>query len=254
MKALYAPFVRTDKPILIMDIKSAEMTKYVANAILAARISFMNEIANLCELVGADVDCVRRGIGSDSRIGHAFLFPGVGYGGSCFPKDMRALIHAGTEVGYELKIMRAVENVNNLQRQAFINKIFQHFSGDVRNRKIALWGLAFKPRTDDTREAPAITIIERLLELGARVKAHDPIANESMRKRIGDRIEYFDHNYDALHGADGLIIVTEWNDFRRPDFTRMKELMRQPVIFDGRNIYNPQKMKERGFIYYGIGR
>ncbi|HHT9124232.1 MAG TPA: UDP-glucose dehydrogenase family protein [Candidatus Brocadiia bacterium] len=254
MRALYAPFVRTDKPILIMDIKSAEMTKYVANAILAARISFMNEMANLCELVGADVDCIRKGIGSDSRIGHAFLFPGVGYGGSCFPKDMRALIHTGTEVGYELKIMKAVENVNNLQRQAFVDKIFQHFSGDVRNRKIALWGLAFKPRTDDMREAPSITVIDALLDKGANISAYDPEAMLQARTIFDKKIEFANSNYNALKNAEALVVVTEWNEFRQPNFDKIKDLMKTPVIFDGRNIYDPKTMREKGFVYYCMGR
>lgn len=254
MKALYAPFVRTDKPVLIMDIKSAEMTKYVANAILATRISFMNEMANLCDLVGADVDCVRRGVGADSRIGHAFLFPGVGYGGSCFPKDVRALIHTGTEVGYELNIMKAVEHVNNLQRQAFINKIFQHFSGNVRNRKIALWGLAFKPRTDDMREAPSITVINALLNKGANISAYDPEAMKQARTVFNQELEFANSNYNALKNAEALVIVTEWNEFRQPNFDKMKDLMKTPVIFDGRNIYDPKTMREKGFIYYCIGR
>ncbi len=254
MKALYAPFVRTDKPILMMDIKSAEMTKYVANAILATRISFMNEMANLCELVDANVDCVRRGVGSDSRIGHAFLFPGVGYGGSCFPKDIRALIHTSAEVGYELNIMKAVENVNNLQKQGFVDKILKHFSGNIRNRKFAIWGLAFKPRTDDMREAPSITIINALLDRGATVSAYDPEAMKLARTIFGQKIEFANSNYNALKDADALVIVTEWSEFRQPDFDKMKGIMKTPVIFDGRNIYEPKSMKEKGFIHYSIGR
>lgn len=254
MKALYAPFVRTDKPILIMDIRSAEMTKYVANAILATRISFMNEMANLCELVGADVDCVRKGVGSDFRIGHAFLFPGVGYGGSCFPKDVRALIHTGKEVGYELNVMKAVERVNNLQRQLFIDRIFQHFSGNVRNRKIALWGLSFKPRTDDMREAPSVTIIDALLNGGANISAYDPEAMHQARNIFDQKLEFANSNYNALKNAEALVVVTEWNEFRQPNFDKMKELMKTPVMFDGRNIYDPRIMKEKGFIYYCIGR
>jgi UDPglucose 6-dehydrogenase len=254
MKALYAPFVRTDKPILIMDIESAEMTKYVANAILATRISFMNEMANLCDLVGANVDHVRRGIGSDSRIGHAFLFPGVGFGGSCFPKDVRALIHTGAEVGYELNIMKAVEGVNNLQRQALINKIFKHFSGNVKNRKFAFWGLAFKPRTDDMREAPSVTIINALLDKGANVSAYDPEAMKQARTIFDQKLEFANSNYNALKNAEALVIVTEWSEFRQPDFDKMKDLMKTPVIFDGRNIYEPKTMKENGFSYYSIGR
>lgn len=254
MKALYAPFVRTDKPILVMDIKSAEMTKYVSNAILAARISFMNEMANLCELVGANVESIRKGVGSDSRIGHAFLFPGVGYGGSCFPKDIRALIHTGTEVGYELNLMKAVESVNNLQRQRFIDKIFKHFSGNVRNRKFAFWGLAFKPRTDDMREAPSITIINALLEKGANISAYDPEAMKQASTVFDQKLEFANTNYNALKDAEALVIVTEWNEFRQPDFDKMKNLMKTPVIFDGRNIYDPGTVKEKGFIHYCIGQ
>jgi UDPglucose 6-dehydrogenase len=264
MEELYSPFVRTGKPILIMDVKSAEMTKYAANAMLATKISFINEIANLCELVGADVASVRRGIGSDSRIGFEFLFPGVGYGGSCFPKDVQAIIRTASEFGYEIRILRAVEEVNKGQKSVLVDKILRHFQPAVGSRQsankplegktIGVWGLSFKPRTDDMREAPSITIIDRLLEAGARVKAHDPEAMDEARKVFGDRIEYMRDNYEVVRGADALAVVTEWNEFRRPNFERMKSLMKTPVIFDGRNIYEPKEMKEYGFTYYGIGR
>jgi len=264
MEELYSPFVRTNKPVLVMDVKSAEMTKYAANAMLATKISFINEIANLCELVGADVANVRRGIGSDSRIGFEFLFPGVGYGGSCFPKDVQAIIRTGSEYGYDLKILKAVEAVNYRQKEVLVDRILKHFqpsalslqpSGKPLDGKtIGIWGLSFKPRTDDMREAPAITIINRLLEAGAKVKAHDPEAMDEARKVFGDRIVYVKDNYDVVRDADALVVVTEWNEFRRPNFDKMKSLMNSPVIFDGRNIYEPKEMKEHGFTYYGIGR
>jgi len=264
MEELYSPFVRTNKPILVMDVKSAEMTKYAANAMLATKISFINEIANLCELVGADVANVRRGIGSDSRIGFEFLFPGVGYGGSCFPKDVQAIIRTGSEYGYDLKILKAVEAVNYRQKEVLVDRILKHFqpsalslqpSGKPLDGKtIGIWGLSFKPRTDDMREAPAITIINRLLEAGAKIKAHDPEAMDEARKVFGDRIVYVKDNYEVVRDADALVVVTEWNEFRRPNFDKMKSLMKSPVIFDGRNIYEPKEMKEHGFTYYGIGR
>ena len=264
MEELYSPFVRTNKPILVMDVKSAEMTKYAANAMLATKISFINEIANLCELVGADVANVRRGIGSDSRIGFEFLFPGVGYGGSCFPKDVQAIIRTGSEYGYDLKILKAVEAVNYRQKEVLVDRILKHFqpsalslqpSGKTLDGKtIGIWGLSFKPRTDDMREAPAITIINRLLEAGAKIKAHDPEAMDEARKVFGDRIVYVKDNYEVVRDADALVVVTEWNEFRRPNFDKMKSLMKSPVIFDGRNIYEPREMKDHGFTYYGIGR
>ena len=264
MEELYSPFVRTNKPILVMDVKSAEMTKYAANAMLATKISFINEIANLCELVGADVANVRRGIGSDSRIGFEFLFPGVGYGGSCFTKDVQAIIRTGSEYGYDLKILKAVEAVNYRQKEVLVDRILRHFqwsgvSGQgsakpLDGKAIGVWGLSFKPRTDDMREAPAITIINRLLEAGAKIKAHDPEAMDEARKVFGDRIVYVKDNYEVVRDADALVVVTEWNEFRRPNFDKMKSLMKSPVIFDGRNIYEPKEMKEHGFIYYGIGR
>ncbi len=261
MQELYSPFVRTNKPIIIMDVKSAEMTKYAANAMLATKISFINEIANLCEMVGADVSNVRRGIGSDSRIGFEFLFPGVGYGGSCFPKDVQAIIRTGSEYGYDLKILKAVEAVNYRQKEVLLERILKHFGRggvtpplQLAGKTIGIWGLSFKPRTDDMREAPSITIINKLLEAGAKVKAHDPEAMEEARKIFGDRIEYMRDNYEVLRDADALAVITEWNEFRRPNFQRMKGLMKSPVIFDGRNIYEPKEMKEYGFTYYGIGR
>jgi UDPglucose 6-dehydrogenase len=255
MKELFAPFVRTGNPMIVMSERSAELTKYVANAFLATKISFMNEIANLCEKVGADVDDVRIGMGTDYRIGPQFLFPGTGWGGSCFPKDVKALIRTAEEHGYGLSISRATEQVNERQKYLIVNKISTHYKTDsLRDKVFAIWGLSFKPRTDDIRDAPSIVIIRSLLEKGAKIKAHDPIANEAMKRYLGGVIEYCDISYDAVRGADGLVIVTEWNEFRRPDFAKMKQLMREPVVFDGRNIYDPQKMRERGFIYYGIGR
>lgn len=214
----------------------------------------MNDIANLCERVGADVDDVRIGVGTDYRIGSQFLFPGTGWGGSCLPKDVKALIKTAEDHGYSLDIVKATELVNERQKRILVDRICEHYSHDLKDEVFAIWGLSFKPRTDDIRDAPSIVIIRSLLDKGARVKAHDPIANEVMRKLLGNAIEYCDISYDAVKGADGLVVVTEWSEFRRPDFARMKELMRQPVIFDGRNIYNPQKMRERGFVYYGVGR
>jgi len=254
MKELYAPFVRTDKPILVMDNLSAEMTKYAANALLATKISFMNEIANLCEFFGADVESVRRGIGYDSRIGFPFLFPGVGYGGSCFPKDVKALVKMGELAGRGTEILTAVENVNQNQKRVMIPKMLKQFDNDLRGKRIALWGLAFKPKTDDMREAPSLAAIEALLHHGAEVTVYDPVAMENARALFGDRLRYAARNYDCLEGADALLIVTEWDEFRRPDWEKMKSLMRQPIIFDGRNIYTPSKLRAMGFIYHGIGR
>lgn len=256
MKELYGPFVRTDNPIVIMDVRSAEMTKYAANAMLATRISFMNEIANLCELVGANATSVRQGIGSDSRIGHSFLFPGIGYGGSCFPKDVKALYKTAAEHSYDFKILNAVEDVNEIQKGVLVEKLLDYYGGEdkLKGKSFALWGLSFKPRTDDMREAPAIVIINRLLEMGAEVVAHDPVAMEEGRAIFGDNIRYCDINYDALDGADALLVVTEWNEFRRPNFERMKKRMKAPVIFDGRNIYSPSEMEKLGFEYFSIGR
>jgi UDPglucose 6-dehydrogenase len=253
MRELYAPFTRTGAPIMMMDTASAELSKYAANALLATRISFMNEIANVCERVGADVDQVRKAVGSDRRIGSSFLFPGVGYGGSCFPKDVKALLRASGELGYDFRILEAVEAVNEAQKERLVCKMQAHFA-DLAGRTIALWGLAFKPRTDDMRESPAITIIDRLLALGARVQAYDPEAVETARRRFGDRIALCDRSYDALADADALAIVTEWNEFREPDFRKMRQLMRSPVVFDGRNIYSPEHMRALGFTYFSIGR
>jgi UDPglucose 6-dehydrogenase len=253
MSELYAPFTRTGAPVLMMDTASAELCKYAANAILATRISFMNEVANVCELVGADVDQVRKAIGSDRRIGTSFLFPGVGYGGSCFPKDVKALLKSAEDRGYDFKILEAVEAVNTAQKERLVEKMQQHFK-DLRGRTIALWGLAFKPRTDDMREAPAIPIIERLLEAGANVRAYDPAAAPVAMGIFDSRIALCEKSYDALAGADALAIVTEWNEFREPDFDKMRSLLRQPVVFDGRNIYSPEHMRGLGFTYFSIGR
>ena len=254
MKELYSPFVRTEKPILLMDVKSAEMTKYAANCMLATKISFMNDIANLCDLVGADVDCVRKGIGSDSRIGYSFIFPGAGYGGSCFPKDVNALLQKGKQVGYDMEIIDAVERVNQRQKLVVFHKTMKAFNGNLKGKTIAIWGLAFKPNTDDMREAPAIVIIESLLKAGAKVQAYDPEAAEEAHKVFGERITYAKRSYDALQGADALVVVTEWNEFRRPDFDRIKTSLKRPLVIDGRNIFDPKKMKSLGFEYYSLGR
>jgi UDPglucose 6-dehydrogenase len=253
MTELYGPFTRTGAPILTMSTASAELCKYAANSILATRISFMNEIANVCELVGADVDHVRKAIGSDRRIGTSFLFPGVGYGGSCFPKDTQALLKSAQDKGYDFKILRAVEDVNDRQKERLVDKI-EKFFPSLSGRTVGIWGLAFKPRTDDMREAPAIPIIERLLAGGAAVKAYDPAASPVARGIFGSRITYCDRSYDALSGADALAVVTEWNEFREPDFTKMRSLMKAPVVFDGRNIYSPEQMRALGFTYFSIGR
>jgi len=253
MKELYAPFTRTGAPIMMMDTASAELCKYAANSLLAARISFMNEIANVCELLGANVDQVRKAIGSDRRIGNSFLFPGVGYGGSCFPKDVKALLKSSSDKGYDFQILRAAEGVNQAQKTRMVTKMEKHLGG-LKGRVIALWGLAFKPRTDDMREAPAIAIIERLLTSGASVRAYDPEAAHTARRLFGDRIALCDKSYDALSGADALAVVTEWNEFREPDFKKMRQLMKAPVVFDGRNIYSPEQMRALGFTYFSIGR
>jgi UDPglucose 6-dehydrogenase len=253
MKELYGPFTRTGAPILVMSTESAELCKYAANSILAMRISFMNEIANVCELVGADVDSVRKGIGTDRRIGMSFLFPGVGYGGSCFPKDTQALLRSAQDHGYDFKILRAVEEVNKRQKERLVDKMEAHFES-LSGRTIALWGLAFKPRTDDMREAPAIPLIERLLARGATVKAYDPAATPVAKRLFDGRIALCEKSYDALVGADALAIVTEWNEFREPDFAKMRALLKAPVVFDGRNIYSPEHMRALGFTYFSIGR
>ena len=254
MAELYAPFVRTGKPIIFMDIPSAEMTKYAANAMLATRISFMNEIANLCERVGADVDLVRKGIGSDSRIGSSFLFPGPGYGGSCFPKDVKALVRTSRDVAASLGVLEAVEEANDRQKRRLYEKLAAALGGSVRGAHVAIWGLAFKPNTDDMREAPALVLIDALLDEGATVIAHDPAAMDEARRRLADRIRFAETNYEALPGADALVVVTDWNEYRHPDFSRIKAALRRPVVIDGRNLYDPTKMRALGFCYDSIGR
>jgi UDPglucose 6-dehydrogenase len=254
MVELYAPFVRTGKPILTMDLRSAEMTKYAANAMLAARITLMNEIANLCDLVGADVDKVRQGVGSDSRLGASFLFPGVGFGGSCFPKDVRALEQLAVQNGYNARVLAAVHEVNERQKRRLVDKVRSHFGERLEGLRFAVWGLAFKPQTDDMREAPSIVVIRDLLDAGARVTAFDPEAVQGAREVFGDAIEYASGPYDALEGADALLIVTEWHEFRYPDFNRIRAALRLPVVFDGRNVFRPVKMAELGFTYFSIGR
>ena len=254
MDELYAPFVRTGNPILHMDVASAELTKYAANAMLATRISFMNEIANICRLVGANIDAVRRGIGSDARIGSRFLFAGVGYGGSCFPKDVQAIVRTASEKGYDFRILQAVEDVNELQKRFLVDRVKERFGADLSGRRFAVWGLAFKPNTDDMREAPAVVVIEGLLDAGAKVTAFDPEATEECRRRyLGDRIEYAEMPMAALQGADALVIVTEWNEFRRPDFEAVKAALKTPVIFDGRNIYSRSTLEKLGFEYFCVG-
>ena len=254
VKELYAPFMRTENPILTMDNRSAEMTKYAANSLLATKISFINEVANLCEKVGADINAVRRGICTDRRIGPHFLFPGVGYGGSCFPKDVRAIISTAQDHQLDFTLLRAVDEVNDRQKRVLVGRILDYFGGDVHGRRFGVWGLAFKPKTDDMREAPSVVICDRLLAEGAQIAVHDPEAMSEARRHLGERVTYQKVNYDALDGADALIIVTEWNEFRRPDFARMKKLMKSPVIFDGRNLYEPQQMVEEGFSYFSMGR
>ncbi|HWL11099.1 MAG TPA: UDP-glucose/GDP-mannose dehydrogenase family protein [Planctomicrobium sp.] len=253
VRQLYVPFLHTQKPFLSMGLESAEMTKYVANCMLATKISFINEMANLCELVGANIDDVRRGIGHDQRIGFAFLFPGVGYGGSCFPKDVQALKATGKELGFEATMLNAVDRVNRRQKQVLFDKISIHFNGDLKGKKIAVWGLAFKPNTDDIREAPSIELLKSLIAAEATVSVHDPVAMENVRKVFGDQIQYFSHQYDTLEQADVLTIVTEWSEYRNPDFDYIKHKMKAPVIFDGRNLYDVARMVKLGFRYSGIG-
>lgn len=255
LRDLYAPFVRTGHEILIMDVPAAEITKYAANAMLATRISFMNAIAQLCEKTGADVGSVRRGVGSDGRIGDSFLFPGVGYGGSCFPKDVKALVRTMEELGADNSILKAVESVNQRQKRVLLERLVERLGEDLTGTTVAVWGLAFKPNTDDMREAPALVTIEGLLERGARVVAHDPVAMEESRARyLGDRVEYADSNYAALDRAEALVIHTEWLPYRRPDFARMVEAMNRPLVLDGRNLWDPAEMAEQGFEYVSIGR
>ena len=254
MRQLYEPFVRQGNPIFFMDERSAELTKYAANAYLATRISFMNEIANLCEKTGADVDMVRMGMGSDDRIGKRFLFPGIGYGGSCFPKDVQSLAKTAGDYSYDFKILKSVMKVNTLQKSVLTKKIKRYYKNDLKDKTIAVWGLAFKPNTDDIREAPALTIIDELLEAGARVRAFDPEAMKNVRAVYGERIYLAEDMYDAIQGADCLCVLTEWNEFRTPDYEKMNTLLRAKVIFDGRNLYNLQQMKEQGYYYNSIGR
>lgn len=254
MSELYEPYVRSGNPILTMDERSAEMTKYAANAMLAARISFMNEIANLCNETGADVEKVRRGIGSDARIGKHFLYAGCGFGGSCFPKDVKALHHTASEHGYTFHMLEAVAKVNDKQRALLAHQIADYFGGDLSGRRIAVWGLAFKANTDDVREAPSHVIIRNLLDYGAEVVAHDPEAEETTRQVLGDSIAYADHKYEPLTKADALVVCTEWNEFRQPNYERIRQELKQPVIFDGRNLYEPEEMAEKGFEYFSIGR
>lgn len=254
LRELYAPFLRTEKPFVVMTPQSAEMTKYAANALLATKISFINEMANLCERLGADINEVRRGIGHDSRIGFAFLFPGVGYGGSCFPKDIRALTHLANQAGMKPELMSAVDAVNVRQKTILLSKIQNHFHGDLKGRRIAIWGLSFKPRTDDIREAPALALIDCLLEAGGAISVFDPEAVDNVRQVYGDRLSYSDDMYAALEGAHALVIMTEWKDFQLPDFEEIRQKLVTPVIFDGRNLYNPAQMKSAGFQYHSIGR
>jgi len=253
MKELYAPFTRTGAPIMLMDTASAELCKYAANAMLATRISFMNEVANVCEAMGADVDQVRKAVAADRRIGPSFLFPGVGYGGSCFPKDVKAMLRFAQSADYEFEILKSVEAVNERQKLRLLDKLQIHF-GSLKGKRIAVWGLAFKPRTDDMREAPAVPLIQGLIKAGASVTAYDPEAMKVARSIFGSKVAYADNSYAALTGADALVLVTEWNEFREPDFARMKKVMRAPVLFDGRNIYNPEQIKAQGFSYFSIGR
>jgi UDPglucose 6-dehydrogenase len=253
MRELYAPFTRTGAPIMMMDCASAELSKYAANAMLATRISFMNEVANVCEIVGADVDHVRRAVASDRRIGPSFLFPGVGYGGSCFPKDVKAMLNFAAQKRYDFQILKAVECVNEKQKVRLLAKMQRHF-GSLKGKRIAVWGLSFKPKTDDMREAPSVPLIQALLDAGAAITAYDPEAMRVARSLFGSAIQFADKSYDALKGADALAIVTEWNEFREPDFGRIRKLMRNPVIFDGRNLYNPEQIRGFGFTYYSMGR
>ncbi len=254
LREIHSPFLRTDNPVLVMDPRSAELTKYASNAMLAMRISFINQMANLCEAVGAEINDVRRGMGTDKRIGSQFLFPGVGYRGSCFPKDVQALIHSAAARNIDFTILRATDEVNARQKRLLVDRVREHFGGEVKGRTFAIWGLAFKPRTDDMREAPSLVVIDELLRMGAKISAHDPEALASARNIFGERVALHETNYDALAGADALIILTEWNEFRHPNFHRIKALLKNPVIFDGRNLYDPALMKALEFRYYSIGR
>jgi UDPglucose 6-dehydrogenase len=253
MGKLYKPFLMNGHPLIFMDIPSAEMTKYAANAMLATKISFMNDIANLCEIMGADVNMVRKGIGSDARIGNKFIYPGIGYGGSCFPKDVKALIKTASENGYTMEVLKSVETVNEKQKSVLFNKVMNYFNGDLTGKTFAVWGLSFKPKTDDMREAPSLVIIEKLLERGAKVKAYDPVAMKEAKHSLGERIEYGKDEYETLIDADALLLVTEWPEFRSPNFAVVNKLMKEKVVFDGRNIYDAKEMEEKGFAYFGIG-
>jgi UDPglucose 6-dehydrogenase len=254
LRDLYAPFLRSGNEILLMDVPSAEITKYAANAMLAMRISFINAVAQLCESTGADINAVRKGIGSDDRIGHAFLYPGCGYGGSCFPKDVKALVQTMEELGADSSLLQAVEDVNQCQKRILVDRLVARFGDDLTGKTVAIWGLAFKPNTDDMREAPSLVTIEGLLDRGAEVVAHDPVAMDEARHHLGDRVSYAESNYAALEGADALVIHTEWQPYRRPDFERMLTAMKRPLVFDGRNLWDPDDMAERGFEYHCIGR
>ncbi len=254
MRKLYMPFVLNNHPIIFMDIASAEITKYAANAMLATRISFINEIANLCEVLGADINQVRKGMGSDSRIGNKFLYPGTGYGGSCFPKDVKALITTAKENGFELNVITATEKTNEQQKNVLFGKMMKHFNNNLEKKQVAVWGLSFKPKTDDIREAPSINLINNLLDAGAIIKAYDPAAMDEMKKLFGNKITYSSDLYDAAEGSDAIALVTEWSEFHLPDFQKLSEIMQEKIIFDGRNIYNPAELRELGFEYYGIGR
>lgn len=253
MKSLYKPFTLNGHPVIFMDVPSAEMTKYAANSMLATKISFMNDIANLCEIMGADVNMVRKGIGSDSRIGTKFIYPGIGYGGSCFPKDVKALIKTADQNGYNMRVLKAVEDVNDDQKSVLFNKLNAYYKGDLKGRTIAMWGLSFKPQTDDMREAPSLVLIKKLLDAGCKVKAYDPVAMHEAQRKIGDAIEFCKDTYDALVDADALMLVTEWTEFRFPNWNVVKKLMKHNVIFDGRNIFDYKEMKEKGFEYYCLG-
>jgi UDPglucose 6-dehydrogenase len=253
MKRLYKPFTLNGHPVIFMDVPSAEMTKYAANSMLATKISFMNDIANLCEIMGADVNMVRKGIGSDSRIGKKFIYPGIGYGGSCFPKDVKAIIHTAQQNGYNLRVLRAVEEVNDDQKSVLFNKLYKYYDGDLKGKTVAMWGLSFKPQTDDMREAPSLVLIEKLLAAGVKVKAYDPVAMEEAKRKIGDAIEFVKDKEEALIDADALMMVTEWPEFRFPNFNVVKKLIKKPVIFDGRNVYDIEEMAGSGFDYFCIG-
>ena len=254
MERLYKPFVLNNHPIYFMNIPSSELTKYTANSMLATKISFMNDIANLCEILGADINMVRKGIGSDSRIGNKFIYPGAGYGGSCFPKDVQALIRTAAENKYPLRILQAVEDVNYSQKEVIFNKIMKHFNGDIKGKTFGFWGLSFKPQTDDMREAPSLVIIDKLLNEGAGVKAYDPAAMNETKRILGDKIEYATDQYEAVIDTDALVLITEWPEFRMPNFRVMEKLLKEKLIFDGRNIYDPEEMEENGYVYYAIGR